>query len=142
MKRQKANSLENITWSELGKENVQATTIISSFKICISAVHVIFILNSILLTLFKLIVVLGIRPQEVFQSHVKFLLLCFTREQEATFRENLPENQKSLGAFYKVPSNVFSSLGVVHIIFFCFESVVFERLSGKVLFQGCFCFFS
>ena len=31
--------------------------------------------------------------------------------------------------------HVFSSFGVVHLICLCFESVVCERLSGKVLFQ-------
>ena len=33
--------------------------------------------------------------------------------------------------FYKVPSNVFSSLEVIHLIFLCFESVVCEKLKWK-----------
>ena len=36
MKRQKANSLENITWSELGKQNLQAKKVY-----CLVCVHVI-----------------------------------------------------------------------------------------------------
>ena len=34
MKRQKANSLENITWSELGKQNVQGKKVYCQLLVC------------------------------------------------------------------------------------------------------------